>query len=278
MKIKVMIDSAADVTLADEKEKDITISRFAITIDEKEYIDEVDISLDTFKHYLNNESKISTSQAPIGVLMEMWDKILEDYDEVIYLSISGGLSGSYQSAYAAAQDYNGKVTVLDGRFVAYPIQLAYEAMIRYVEEGKSSQEIKALIEEHEAMYAFIIPYDINHLKRGGRITPQAAALANLLKIFPILAFEDGTIDAHDKVRTHKKALSKAVKELVEKYPNPEEYHWYILHSDLDDLVNEHKQYLEEQTGQEVIVRNLHPVILTHTGPKTFACGVLKKYE
>lgn len=278
MKIKVMIDSAADVSLADQKEKDITIARFAITIDGKEYIDEVDISLDTFKEHLSNESQISTSQASIGVLMQMWDEILEDYDEVVYLSISGGLSGSYQSAYAAAQDYNGRVTVLDGRFVAYPIQIAYEAMLRYAEEGKTGAEIKELIESHETMFAFIIPYDINHLKRGGRITPQAAALANLLKIFPILAFEDGTIDAHDKVRTHKKALSKAVDELINKYENAEDYHWYILHSDLDEESAEYKAYIEEKTGQPVTVRQLYPVILTHTGPKTFAVGTLKKYD
>lgn len=278
MKIKVMIDSAADVTLAEQKEKNIEVARFAITIDGKEYMDEIDISLDTFKEHLTNESQISTSQAPIGVLMQMWDEFLEDHDEVVYLSISGGLSGSYQSAYAAAQDYNGRVTVLDGSFVAYPIQLAYEAMVRYAEEGKTGAEIKELIESHEPMFAYIIPFDINHLKRGGRITPQAAALANLLKIFPILGFENGTIDAHDKVRTHKKALSKAVNELIAKYPEADEYHWYILHSDLNEEAAEYKTYLEEKTGQTVTVRDLYPVILTHTGPKTFAVGTLKKYK
>lgn len=277
MKIKVMIDSAADVTLAEQKEKDIEVARFAITIDGKEYIDEIDISLDTFKQHLTNESQISTSQASIGVLMQMWDRMLEDHDEVVYLSISGGLSGSYQSASAAAMDYNGKVTVIDGRFIAYPIQLAYEAMVKFAEEGKTGAEIKEIMENHENMFAFIIPYDINHLKRGGRITPQAAALANLLKIFPILAFEDGTIDAHDKVRTHKKALSKAVDELIEKYPQADEYHWYILHSDLDETAEEYKKYIEDTIGQDVTVRPLYPVILTHTGPKTFAVGTLKKY-
>lgn len=277
MKIKVMIDSAADVTLAEQKEKDIEVARFAITIDGKEYIDEIDISLDTFKQHLTNESQISTSQASIGVLMQMWDRMLEDHDEVVYLSISGGLSGSYQSASAAAMDYNGKVTVIDGRFIAYPIQLAYEAMVKFAEEGKTGVEIKEIMENHENMFAFIIPYDINHLKRGGRITPQAAALANLLKIFPILAFEDGTIDAHDKVRTHKKALSKAVDELIEKYPQADEYHWYILHSDLDETAEDYKKYIEDKIGQDVTVRPLYPVILTHTGPKTFAVGTLKKY-
>lgn len=277
MKTIVMIDSAADISIEDEKKLNVPTARFAITIEGKEYIDEIDINLDSFKEYLDKGLQISTSQASIGVLMEMWDGLLKEYDEVIYLTLSKGLSGSYASAYALSQEYNGKVTVIDGNLVAHPIQIAYHAVNRYLEEGKTSAEIKDIIENHEPMYAFIIPHDINHLKRGGRISAQAAALANLLKITPILAYENGVIDAHDKVRTHKKALSKAVDELVARYDNPDDYHFYILHADLDESAEEYKVYMEDKLNTEVIVRNLHPLILTHTGPKTFAVGAIKKY-
>ncbi len=278
MKTIVMIDSAADISIEDEKKLNVPTARFAITIDGKEYIDEIDINLDIFKKYLGSEAQISTSQASIGVLMEMWDSLLKEYDEVIYLTLSKGLSGSYASAYALSQEYDGKVVVIDGNLVAHPIELAYHAINRYLEEGKTSAEIKDIIENHEEMYAFIIPHDINHLKRGGRISAQAAALANLLKITPILAYQNGVIDAHDKVRTHKKALSKAVDEIVAKYDNPEDYHYYILHSDLDEIANEYKDYMEAKLNTKVVVRNLHPLILTHTGPKTFVVGYLKKYD
>lgn len=278
MKIKIMIDSGADITLAEEIDKGIAVARFPLTINGEEYFEEIDITLSEFKEHLYNEAQISTSQAPLGKLIGMWDEFLEEYDEVIYLTLSQKLSGSYQSATAASREYNGRVTVLDGSLIANPIQITYDAMVRMVEEGKTTAEIKEIVENHEQMFAYIIPYDINHLKRGGRVSPQAAALASLLKIVPILKFDENGIDAHDKVRTAKKAVDKAVNELIAKYENPENYHWYILQSDLEDTAAEYKQIIESKINQEVIVRDFHPIILTHVGPKTFAVGVIRKYN
>lgn len=278
MKIKVMIDSSADISLADEKEKNFTVARFPLTIDNVEYFDEIDINMEQFKEHLYNGSSISTSQAPVGVLIEMWEELLLEYDAVIYLTISGGLSGSYQSATMASKEFEGRVTVIDGKLVAYPIQLVQEACYKYIDEGKSPLEIKEIIENRDNMFAFIIPYDINHLKKGGRITPQAAALANLLKIVPILAFEEGTIDAYDKVRTNKKAVKKALNLLVEKYPDAENYYWYIMQSDVDEMASDCKKEIEKLTGENVIVKDLFPIILTHTGPKTIALGVMRKFD
>lgn len=277
MKIKVMIDSAADISLAEEKEKNVPVARFALTINGKEYLDEIDISLEQFKEHLYGDSDMTTSQTPIGVLVKMWDEILVDYDHIIYITLSKKLSGAYQSAYAASLDYDGKITVLDANVLAYPLQVTYESVLSYVEQGKSIEEIKDLVENHEPMFAFLIPHDLKHLKKGGRISPQAATLANLLKIVPILALEDGVIDAHDKVRTNKKAIEKAINEIIEKYPNADEYHWFILHSDLEDSVMEYKDIIEKETKQEVLVKNLHPILLTHAGPKTFAVATLRKY-
>lgn len=278
MKIKIILDSSADVSKEQEIKENIAVARFSIMVDGTPYLDEEEINIEQFTQYLNEGRDLSTSQASIGILMEMWDKYLEDYDEIIYFTLSRGLSGSYQSAVALSREYNGKVTVIDGNLVAYPMQRTYEAMLRYVEAGKTPAEIREIVENHEPMYAHIVPYDINHLKKGGRISTQAAALANLLKISPILSLKDGVIDAHDKVRTRKKAVSKAVDELINLYPNAEEYHWYILHSDLEDEAVQYSNYITDKTKQKVEVYPLNPLILTHTGPKTFAVGVIKKYD
>ncbi len=278
MKIKIMVDSSAGVTLAEQQDQDIAVIRFPLTIDGKEHIDEIDISLSEFKDYLYNECEVSTSQAPLGVLLEMWDEYLKEYDEVVYLPISSRLSGSYETALAASKEYDGRVTIIDAGLVAFPIRMTYDAMIRYAQQGKTGAEIKELIENHEQMFAFIVPYDLSYLKKGGRISPQAAALANLLKIVPILKIDREGIDAHDKVRTAKKAIKKAVDELIEKFDNPEDYHWYILESDVSEIALEYKEYVEKKTKQEVTVRNIYPIILTHTGPQAFVIGVLKKYE
>lgn len=278
MKIKIILDSSADVSKEQEINENIAVARFSIMVDGVPYIDEEEINIDQFTQYLNEGRDLSTSQASIGVLMEMWDKYLEEYDEIIYFTLSRGLSGSYQSAVALSREYDGRVTVIDANLVAYPMQKTYEAMLRLVEAGKTPAEIREIIENHEPMYAHIVPFDIKHLKKGGRISAQAAALANLLKISPILSLKDGVIDAHDKVRTRKKAVSKAVDQLIELYPNADEYHWYILQSDLEDEALQYASYIKDQNNAEVQVLPLNPLILTHTGPKTFAVGVIKKYD
>lgn len=277
MKIKVMIDSAADITIEEALKDNITVARFALTINNQEYLDEKDISLEEFKKHLESGSDITTSQTPLGELLQIWDEILEEYDHIIYLTLSKKLSGAFQSAYAASLEYDGKITVLDTSVLALPLLEVYKNVLRYVEENKSIEEIKDIVENHEPMKAFLVPYDIKHLKKGGRISPQAAALANMLKIVPVLALEDNVIDAYEKVRTNSKAIERAVEAMVNLNDNPEDYLYYILHSDLDDVAAEYKEYLESKINQEVTVGILHPVLLTHAGPKTFAIACIRKY-
>lgn len=276
MKIAVMIDSAADISRATEIENDILVSRFAINIDGVDYIDEDSLTLEQFKEELKQNKSMSTSQTPLGSLLKQWDEILKTYDHIIYLTLSAKLSGAYSSACAAAQEYEDKITVIDTVAVAYPIQTIYKDVFKLLDMGLSPSEIKEKIESHEPLFAFLVPNDITHLKNGGRISPSAAALANLLKIVPILAVEDGLIDAYDKVRTNRKAVDKAIDMMIKKYKNADEYHWYILHSDLEKDVAEYQSKVEKATGQKVEVAELHPIILAHAGPKTFAIAVLKK--
>lgn len=271
-----MIDSAADISRADEIKKGILVSRFAINIDDVDYIDEDNLTLEQFKLDLNADKKMSTSQTPLGALLQQWDEILKTYDHIIYLTLSSKLSGAYSSACSAALEYGDKITVVDTEAVAYPIQTIYKETLVLLERGLSPSEIKEKIENHESMFAFLVPFDIKHLKRGGRISPQAAALANLLKIVPILAVEDGLIDAYDKVRTNRKAIDKAIDMIIKKFDNPEDYYWYVLHSDLEADTEVYKGKLEKAIGQEVEVAELHPVLLAHAGPKTFAVAALKK--
>ena len=276
MKIAVMIDSAADISKADAIKQNILVSRFAINIDGKDYIDEIDINLAEFKKFLSEDRNISTSQTPLGLLLEQWDEILETYDHIIYLTLSQKLSGAYSSAMAATKDYGDKITVVDTNSVAYPLQVIYKETLKMVKDGLSPQEIREKLENREPMFALLVPNDIKHLKKGGRISPQAAALANLLKIVPILALKDGVIDAFDKVRTNKKAVDKAIKEMIAKYDNPQDYYWFVLHSDLEDDIKEYQKQISEGVGQEVVIAQLYTTLLAHAGPKTIAIAALRK--
>ena len=276
MKIAVMIDSAADINKEDAKKENVFVTRFTINIDGKDYLDEEDINLEQFKKYLNEDCDMKTSQTSIGMLIQQWDKLFLDFDHIIYLTLSEKLSGAYSSAFAAAQDYKGKVTVVDTKAVAYPLQIIRKQALKLLELGKSPKEIKEIIESNEPMFAYLIPNDIKHLKKGGRISPSAAALANLLKIVPVLVVEEGKIDAYAKVRTNKKAVNKAFNDIIKKFENPEDYHWFILHSDLEEQANEYKERLIEEIDQPVTIAPLHPTLLVHAGPKTFVIATLKK--
>ena len=129
MKIAVMLDSAADINTADANDQNILVTRFAINIDGKDYIDEKDLTLDQFKQFLNEDKAMSTSQTPLGLLIEQWDLILKDYDHIIYLTLSEKLSGAYSSAVAAANEYGDKITVVDTKGVAFPIQFIYKEVL-----------------------------------------------------------------------------------------------------------------------------------------------------
>lgn len=274
MNIALLLDSSADITREDAEKMGVYVLRFPIIIDNEEYIENETLSLTEFKQALYDEKCVKTSQATLGTLLETWDHLLKDYDAVIYLPISKEISGAYNTAMVASQEYDGKVVVIDANSVAYPQQIIARQIIEMININKSPQEIKEIVEKSDSMHALLVPSNIDYLKRGGRITPQAAALANLLKIVPILSIDEGKIDAYDKVRTLKKALNKAIDSIV--IENPDDYYWYIVHSDLDEEVEKLKDRLYKHIKCPIYVENLHPIILAHTGPKTLGVGYIKK--
>lgn len=277
-KYAILTDSSCDIDDKTSKELGIYVLRMPLTIDEEEFIEGVDIDLTSIKQAMLDGKIVKTSQAQLGSLIKMYDHLLEEYDEIIHIPLSSGLSGMYQTALVQSQNYEGRIAVIDAKCVCYPLTKLCLDVKEMLCEGKTPSEIKEAIERVPSMMeAIIIPSDLNYLKRGGRITPAAAALASLLKIVPVLSLKEGIIDVFDKVRTMKKAIEKGIDEAVN-VEDPSQYYWMIISDDCDDMVDEVKQKLEERTHQKVERHPFGAVILSHTGPGVLAFGKMKKIK
>ncbi len=147
------------------------------------------------------------------------------------------------------------------------------------EQGRSALMIKETIEKDYSFFAILIPDDIVYLKRGGRITPAAATLANLLKITPLLQVTDGEIDKFGTVRTYKKAIHNAL-DYFKTIPNKENYTWFVLDGDcsVDVLQDTKHRLMEIVPDHECSLDFLSPIVMSHTGPGSIAIGYTKKLK
>ena len=275
-KIAVLTDSGCDASIQDEKDLGISVVRMPIVVDDKEYLEGVDIDSDKLYDLFAKGKLAKTAQVSQGILKNKYDELLRDYDGVLHIPLSGGLSGQYQSAYQLAKFYKGKVVVVDAKCACFPLAiLARDAKI-LLDAGKTMEEVRDIIEKGDKMEALIIPYDINYLRMGGRISKAAASLANLLKIVPILEIKgDGKIDVFDKVRTEKRAIQRGL-EYVSDIPDKESEYWMVIHDHRPEDAKDIADRLKAMTGEEVLIERFGPVILSHTGPKTIAFGHFKK--
>jgi DegV family protein with EDD domain len=270
-KYVVMTDSGADINLSEERQLDIKVVRLPLIMNQKTVIEEIGISRDDFIQAMKSGDSVKTAQPIVGDLLSMWDENLKEAEKILYIPLSCGLSGSYQSAKVLSEPYDGRVVVVDAKLVCYPLQYVCVQAKRLLDEGRSVEEVKDIIECQAMMFAALIPSSLEYLKRGGRMSSAAAALGSLLKITPILKVENGSIDVLDKVRTHKKAIDTALT-AVSAIAHPQAYHWYIVEADAMDLANEVALRLETLINQPVVVRPIHPIIMAHTGPGTIGIG------
>lgn len=274
-KIAFMCDSSADISSDEASLLDLYVVRMPIILNGKEYIEDTSINDQKICEALSENGLLKTAQPRIGDIKKMWDDLLVEFDEVFYIPISKALSGTYEIASALANNYEGRVCVVESKYVCYPIVHQLISARKLFENGYSTEEIKFKIENESELFAILIPETLQTLKNGGRISAGALALANLLKIQPLLKVEEGAIDVVDKVRTLKKAYKVGL-DIVCKDIDPQEYEWMIIHAQQPLRAAELKKILEEQVHQPVSLHAFKAVILAHTGVGTIGFGRIKK--
>ena len=218
-KIAIVTDSNSGITQKEAKERGIFVLPMPFTIDEKEYFEDIDLSQEEFYKKLNDNADIYTSQPSPESVMEFWDEILKEYDEIVHIPMSSGLSGSCQTALMLADDYDGKVQVVNNQRISVTqLQACLDAQM-LIDAGKSAEAIKQILEEDKFNSSIYIMLDtLYYLKKGGRITPAAAALGTLLRLKPVLQIQGEKLDAFAKARTTsqgKSIMISAIKNDIE---------------------------------------------------------------
>lgn len=276
-KIAIMCDSSADISKEEAKQLDLHVIRMPMTIGQDSYVEAETITDEEVMQALKQNKIVKTAQPIIGDIIEMWDKLLQTYDEVFYLPISRELSGTCHTAISMAESYNGKVTVVDSKFVCYPIITILKRVKEMFALGYTTQQVKEKVEQEAELFAILIPEDVTTLKNGGRISPAAAALAGLLKIQPLLKVENGAIELVDKVRTLKKAYKTGLSIVLDGI-DPHDYDWMIIDANNRKVSDELKVLLEEACGQPVQQKEFKSVIMSHTGVGTIGFGRIRKIK
>lgn len=274
-KVALMCDSGADVTIEEARRLNLFVVRLSIYVDGKEYEEGTELDHNQLAQMLDEGRVAKTSQPSPGKLKEMWDKILEEYDEIFYIPVSAPLSGTYSVAKTLSQEYGDRVKVVYSNYGTNAVADLLMDVRALIEKGVDTEEIAQRIEKEVKMEAFILPYDLHTLKRGGRISPAIAALAGFLKIQVLLKLnEEGVIVQVDKTRS----VSKVKNIMIEKAlrENFDDYHWGILHSSDLESAKELQLALKEKTNREVRITELLAIIRAHTGNKTIGIYRINK--
>ena len=278
MKTAVVTDSSAGIPQNVADDLGIFVARMPLVIDEQDLFEDRDISREVFIEKMQNGALVKTAQPPLGHMINLFDELLQTYDHIIFIPISSLLSGTYQTACSCAQDYEGRVTVIDAKFVSGPLKILSVWVKEMVAMGMSPSDIKEHVETNAHMFAALIPEDVTYLKRGGRIKPAAAAIANMVKIVPILSVTEGEIDLLEKVRTQKKAVKRGVDIVLENH-NHDDYDFMLLDGACsEDLYQKAYKEIEKQTGRPPIETKLYPIVMAHTGPGSIGICAIKRIK
>lgn len=286
-KYAILVDSGSQIPPGSLEEKGIYVVPLTITIGEKAYLDQIDITSETvFKRMEKEQVLVKTSQPSTGAIQETVEKIKEQgYTHIIALPIATGLSSTLEGMKLACDMVDMPVTLIDTKSTAS--NQRYLAMVasKLIQEGKTSKEITTILEEliNDSGTIIMAP-NLDHLKKGGRITPAVALLGNLLKIVPIMKLNyalGGKIDTLDKVRTVKKANIKIIEHMVEQcHINNTEYILAIEHVLVDELAVEMKTNLLDKIGpcNTLTVRELPAVVGAHMGVGGVGYQYIRKYK
>lgn len=214
MKVAVMTDSNSGITPKEAKEKSIVSINMPVVIDGKVYLEGIDITREEFFDAQTSGKDVTSSQPSPGDLMDAWDLLLKEYDEIIYIPMSSALSASCHTAIQLAEEYDGKVQVADNHRISVTMREAVDDAIWMVEKGMSALEIKNKLEEDAYQASIYIAVDtLEYLKKGGRVTAAGAALGTVLNIKPILTIQGEKLDAFAKVRGMKKCETKIIESI-----------------------------------------------------------------
>ena len=284
-KIAIITDSNSGITQKEAEKLGVFVVPMPFMINGEDFFEDINLTQDQFYEKLAEDATVSTSQPSPESLLTLWDKVLKDYDQIIYIPMSSGLSGSCQSAHMLAQEeYEGKVFVIDNQRISVTQRQSALDAKAMAEAGYTAEQIKdKLIETKLDASIYIMLDTLYYLKKGGRITPAAAALGTLLRLKPVLQIQGEKLDAFAKARTTaqgKSIMINAIKADIEnRFGGMEAGDFVIAGAYTNNLeaANEWKKEVEAAfPGHEMHMDPLSLSVGCHIGPGALAVTVSKK--
>lgn len=287
MKVAIMTDSNSGITQKEANELGIFVLPMPFTINGQEFEEDINLTQDEFYDKLMTGAEVFTSQPAAGEVTKFFDNILKEYDQIVHIPMSSGLSGSCQTALMLAQEdeYKEKVYVVDSQRISVTQKWDVLDALALSKQGKDAKEIHDILMDNKLNASIYITVNtLEYLKKGGRITPAAAALGGLLKIKPILTIQGEKLDSFKKTRTMAKAskimidaITKDIKERIDDSEDMSNTRIMIAYTyDKDQALEFKKQVEEIFPNHEVICDPLSLSVACHIGPHSLAIAACKK--
>jgi DegV family protein with EDD domain len=283
-KIAIITDSNSGINFEAGKEIGVRVLPMPFLIDGKTYYEEISLSQTEFFEKLESDVDISTSQPSPESVMKIWDDALEEADEVVYIPMSSGLSSSCHTALMLADDYEGKVQVVDNQRISVTQRQSVLDALELAKRGLTAAQIKEELERAKFESSIYIMLDtLKYLKKGGRITPAAAALGSALRLKPVLTIQGEKLDAFAVAKTKKQGVKKMLSAIEDDInsrfggvDHMENIHMEIAHTKNPEAAEELRQQIIEKFGVKQV--DLYPLSLSiacHIGPGSLAVACSK---
>lgn len=285
-KVAIITDSNSGITQQQAKELGITVIPMPFMIDGTTYYEDISMTVDAFFKELEHDAEISTSQPDPDTTMNIWRDLLKEHDEIVYIPMSSGLSSSCGTAHMLSleDEFDGKVFVVDNQRISVTQRQSVLDAIEMANKGMSASEIKEKLLEMKFESSIYIMVDtLKYLKKGGRVTPAAAAIGTILKIKPVLQIQGEKLDAFSKVKTVKQAKQTMIKQIRKDMENrfggaDKDNIWLEVAytKNIDEAQAFVKELEEEFPGFDIYMDHLSLSVSCHIGPGSLAVACSKK--
>lgn len=287
-KVAIVTDSNSGITQKAAKEMGIFVQPMPFCMNEKEYLEDISLSQEQFYESLEGDTEIATSQPSPESVTQLWDQILEEYDEILCIPMSSGLSGTCQTAMMLAEDYDGRVVVVNNQRISVTQRQSALDAKKLAAQGKTAAEIADILLATKMDSDIYIMVDtLKYLKKGGRVTPAAAAIGEILRLKPVLQIHGDKLDAFAKARNIKAAKSLMVNAIKKDITNnlgelptadSENAPWLaIAHTkNAKEAEAWREELAEEFPGYEIHIDPLSLSVACHIGPGSLALTWTKR--
>lgn len=286
-KISVVTDSNSGITQKQATDLGVRVLPMPFLIDGEAYFEDINLTHEEFYHHLERDVTISTSQPAPESVMQLWEELLEESDSIVHIPMSSGLSSSCQTAKLLAQEYDGRVQVVDNQRISVTQSQAVRDAKELCEKGMTAEEIKDYLEKVKFDSSIYIMLDtLKYLRKGGRITPAAAALGSALRLKPVLQIQGEKLDAFTVARTKKQGVSKMLSamenDVINRFggmENTSHIHFAVAHTKNETAAVDFAEEIKKKFGVTTVdVAPLSLSVSCHIGPGALAIACSKAID